>query len=131
LDSLEFTEFGIGHKKGGKGELTGGRSTERKGERERREYSPEREGEMHLDATGEEIAGEERWSPARGGDCQRQRAEAEQRRGMPGLGRERGKIFLKSDMGAPDSLQCQSGAHRTAHSRSPVNHRTTHRRMEF
>jgi hypothetical protein len=31
----------------------------------RRGYSPEREGEMHLDATGEEIAGEEGWSPAR------------------------------------------------------------------
>jgi hypothetical protein len=36
----------------------------------------------------------EGWSPARGGgDRQRQRGEAEQRRGMPGLGRERGKIF--------------------------------------
>jgi hypothetical protein len=29
LDSLEFTEFGIGHKKGGKGELTAQRNGER------------------------------------------------------------------------------------------------------
>jgi hypothetical protein len=36
------------------------------------------------------------------------------------LGRGLEAIFLKRDMGAPDSLQCLSGAHRT-----------THRRMEF
>jgi hypothetical protein len=28
-----------------------------------------------------------------------------------------GGLFLKRDMGAPDSLQCLSGAHRTAHRR--------------
>jgi hypothetical protein len=31
---------------------------EKGGKRERRGYSPEREGEKHLDAAGEEIAGE-------------------------------------------------------------------------
>jgi hypothetical protein len=35
-----------------------------------------------------------------------------------------GKDFLKRVMGTPDSLQCLSGAHRTAHSSCPVNHRT-------
>jgi hypothetical protein len=35
------------------------------------------------------------------------------------------KSFLKRIMGAPDSLQCLFGAHRTAHSSYPVNHRTT------
>jgi hypothetical protein len=43
-----------------------------------------------------------------------------------GLGLE--AFFLKRDMGAPDSLQCLSGAHRTAHSSCPVNHRTAHRK---
>jgi hypothetical protein len=38
------------------------------------------------------------------------------------------RLFLKHIMGAPDSLQCLSGAHRTAHSSCPVNHLTTHRR---
>jgi hypothetical protein len=42
-----------------------------------------------------------------------------------------GGPFLKRDMGAPDSLQCLSGAHRTAHSSCPVNHRTAHRRIGF
>ena len=40
-------------------------------------------------------------------------------------------LFLKRDMGAPDSLQCLSGAHQTAHSSCPVNHRTVHRKNEF
>jgi hypothetical protein len=42
-----------------------------------------------------------------------------------------GGLFLKRDMGAPDSLQCLSGAHRTAHSSCPVNHRTAHRKTDF
>jgi hypothetical protein len=42
-----------------------------------------------------------------------------------------GGHFLKHVMGAPDSLQCLSGAHRTAHSSCPVNHRTTHRKKEL
>jgi hypothetical protein len=41
-------------------------------------------------------------------------------------------FFLKKPiMGAPDSLQCLSGAHRTAHSSCPMNHRTAHRRRGF
>jgi hypothetical protein len=40
-------------------------------------------------------------------------------------------FFLKRDMGAPDSLQCLSGAHGTAHSSCPVNHRTAHRKKDF
>jgi hypothetical protein len=42
-----------------------------------------------------------------------------------------GGLFLKREMGTPDSLQCMSGAHRTAHSSCPVNHRTAHRQMGF
>jgi hypothetical protein len=42
-----------------------------------------------------------------------------------------GGLFLKRDMGAPDSLQCLSGAHRTAHSSCPVNHRTAHRKTDL
>jgi hypothetical protein len=34
-------------------------------------------------------------------------------------------------MGAPDSLQCLSGAHRTAHSSCPVNHRTVHKKKDL
>jgi len=39
-----------------------------------------------------------------------------------------GGRFLKREMGTPDSLQWLSGAHRTAHSSCPVNHRTAHRK---
>jgi hypothetical protein len=46
------------------------------------------------------------------------------------LGRAGGR-FLKREMGTPDSLQCLSGAHRTAHSSCPVNHRTAHRKIGF
>jgi hypothetical protein len=46
------------------------------------------------------------------------------------LGRA-GGLFLKRDMGAPDSLQCLSGAHRIAHSSCPVNHQTAHRKTDF
>jgi hypothetical protein len=48
-------------------------------------------------------------------------------RQSPWLGRAGGD-FLKREMGTPDSLQCLSGAHRTAHSSCPVNHRTAHRK---
>jgi hypothetical protein len=71
-------------------------------------------------------------SPPGRGDRRRGEADAENRehrgRNEP-LARSRaGGLFLKRDMGAPDSLQCLSGAHRTAHSSCPVNHRTAHRR---
>jgi hypothetical protein len=72
------------------------------------------------------------------GDHRRGRKSPETERGSgqrgekePGLGLGRGKVFLKPNMGAPDSLQCLSGAHRTAHSSCPVNHRTAHRKRDL
>jgi hypothetical protein len=68
----------------------------------------------------------------RGGNRQTQRAGrlGEETEPLAQLGRAGGG-FLKREMGTPDSLQCLSGAHRTAHSSCPVNHRTTHRKKEF
>jgi hypothetical protein len=67
-----------------------------------------------------------------GRDRRRAERDREQRGTEKPLARLRaGGDFLKRDMGAPDSLQCLSGAHRTAHSSCPVNHRTTHRKMDF
>jgi hypothetical protein len=70
-----------------------------------------------------------------GEDRRREGALAESLEGKEPLARSRtGGSFLKRDMGAPDSLQWLSGAHRTAHSstgkrifsaRLPV-HRTLH-----
>jgi hypothetical protein len=40
-------------------------------------------------------------------------------------------FFKKPIMGAPDTLQCMSGAHQTAHNSCSVNHRTSHRKKEF
>jgi hypothetical protein len=55
--------------------------------------------------------GDRRW----GGNRQRQRdAGGWEIKQCLWLGRA-GGLFLKHDMGAPDSLQCLSGAHRTAH----------------
>jgi hypothetical protein len=56
---------------------------------------------------------------------QRELAKEMSASGSVGLG----AVFLKREMGTPDSLQCLSGAHRTAHSSCPVNHRTAHRRI--
>jgi hypothetical protein len=69
-----------------------------------------------------EIAGEGAKPP--------ERAErARERRSSEASGSGAGwRPFLKRDMGAPDSLQCLSGAHQTAHSSCPVNHRTAHRK---
>jgi hypothetical protein len=74
------------------------------------------------------------WEFAGGGGVSRQR-QRELRAGRQGeeitslarLGRAVGG-FLKREMGTPDSLQWLSGAHRTAHSSCPVNHRTAHRK---
>jgi hypothetical protein len=70
--------------------------------------------------------------PAEGKNRQRQggRKRWQRVRQSLWLGRA-GGLFLKRDMGAPDSLQCLSGAHRTVHSSCPVNHRTAHRKIEF
>jgi hypothetical protein len=94
--------------------------------------SPEREGEENrgrglLTEGGKERGPKSpehrrRWWPPVVGD--RRRGERE----SPGIREQRelaeklslwlgraGGVFLKRDMGAPDSLQCLSGAHRTAH----------------
>jgi hypothetical protein len=88
------------------------------------------------------IAAEEGRSPAReetAKDRERQWPE----RGNRAWSRARaGKDFLKTEYGrtgqstvpvrcTPDSLQCLSGAHWTAHSSCPVNHRTAHRKKNF
>jgi hypothetical protein len=83
-----------------------------------------------------EVAGARRgWSPpveiAGGGEIaagqRRRQSAARKRMPLARLGRAGGG-FLKREMGTPDSLQCLSGAHRTAHSSCPVNHRTAHRK---
>jgi hypothetical protein len=59
------------------------------------------------------VAGEGR-SSVRRENCHRaERIQREERRGGLWLGLE--AFFLKRVMGAPDSLQCLSGAHRTTH----------------
>jgi hypothetical protein len=78
--------------------------------------------------------GGRRWREfAGGGEENRQRKESTgagwEKRGL-WLGRAGGR-FLKREMGTPDSLQCLSGAHRTAHSSCPVNHQTAHRKNGF
>jgi hypothetical protein len=75
-----------------------------------------------LVAASEEIAGE-------GVEIARDREQSGTEKPLARL--RAGGDFLKCDMGAPDSLQCLSGAHRTAHSSCLVNHRTAHRKMDF
>ena len=89
-----------------------------------------------------EVAGDDGrrwWPPERSPDYRKaetRRLETEslrlgeEMRQSPWLGRAGGG-FLKREMGTPDSLQCLSGAHRTAHSSCPVNHRTAHRKTDF
>jgi hypothetical protein len=84
-------------------------------------------GEGHGSTTPSISTGEQREGVIARGAEERQRTENER----PLAQLELEADFLKHDMGAPDSLPCLSGAHRTAHSSCPVNHRTTHRRMEF
>jgi hypothetical protein len=78
------------------------------------------------------ITGGELLSPAVERNRQRQRDETAEKR-KPGLSLGLGLEvpFLKRIMGAPDSPQCLSGAHRTAHSSYSVNHRTVHRKGKF
>jgi hypothetical protein len=59
------------------------------------------------------------------------RGAREQRRNAASSSARAGGVFLKRIMGAPDSLQCLSCAHRIVHSSCPVNHRTTHRKGSF
>jgi hypothetical protein len=112
---------------------TAGIDREKERERESRGSSPEREGEMHEVAVESVVAGEGEGRRRRGRKRQRQREEAGRGEEVS-LGSARAeKSFLKKkpSMGAPDSLQCLSGAHRTAHSSCPVNHRTAHRKMDL
>jgi hypothetical protein len=57
-------------------------------------------------------------SPERRGCRQRPREAVAREETEPSLGLGQGKDFKKPIMGAPDSLQCLSGAHRTAHRRN-------------
>jgi hypothetical protein len=59
------------------------------------------------------VAGEGRSPAGERESPERQRDGAGEMSLWLGLGLE--PFFLKRDMGAPDSLQCLSGAHRTAH----------------
>jgi hypothetical protein len=79
-----------------------------------------------------------RWSPVRGrrqrgrGNRQIGREKPKTEKQWLASGASRGKVFFKKpNMGAPDSLQCLFGAHRTTHNSCPVNHRTAHRKMDF
>jgi hypothetical protein len=115
-----------------------------------RDYSsPEREGEENRGRGLLTEGGKERWprlpehrrrwwppvvGERRRGERKSPGAEGKgnwQRENEPLARLLAGGLFLKRDMGAPDSLQCLSGAHRTAHSSCPVNHRTAHRKVEF
>jgi hypothetical protein len=69
-------------------------------------------GEGHRSTTPSITAGEQREGVIARGAEERQRTENERPLAQLGLEAD----FLKHDMGAPDSLQCLSGAHRTAHS---------------
>jgi hypothetical protein len=84
-------------------------------------------GEGHESKTPSITAGEQREGVIARGAEERQRTENERPLAQLGLEAD----FLKHDMGAPDSLQCLSGAHRTAHSSCPVNHRTAHRKKDL
>jgi hypothetical protein len=114
--------------RGGRGGFTGGMSSERRGEREREEDTHQRGKHEHRIAGG---------SPERNSRRQRDwiasEIESREHRGRrKPLARSRaGGDFLKRDMGAPDSLHCLSGAHRTTHSSCPVNHRTAHRKKDL
>jgi hypothetical protein len=90
-----------------------------------------REEEAEVPTLEKVIGARRRRAPpvSRGGNRQRgQRAESIEGKESLWLGLGLEAFFLKRDMGAPNSLQCVSGAHRIAHSSCPVNHRTTHRR---
>jgi hypothetical protein len=57
-----------------------------------------------------------------------QRSQSREEKTVPGLGLGRGKSFLKTSYGRTGQSTVPVGAHRTAHSSCPVNHRTAHRR---
>jgi hypothetical protein len=123
---LEFEQKrwkGVFCSKRNREEREGARASHLRGEGERHEFAGARKKTVAAGGGGSPAG--ERESPG----TERKRALAGRRLSL-WLGRARG-LFLKRDMGAPDSLQCLSGAHRTAHSSCPVNHRTAHRKTEF
>jgi hypothetical protein len=84
--------------------------TEREGRQGRSSLRGERRQALG-DRRSTVVAGEEGKSPE-------SREEPERREKRRSLARARaGGLFLKHVMGAPDSLQCLSGAHQTAHKR--------------
>jgi hypothetical protein len=89
--------------------FSGGRNSKRRGERERRGCSPEREGEKHLVVAGEEITGEG-WSPTRewkSPETERQ-TESREETGWPRA--RAGERIFKNEL----------WAHRTVYSACPV-----------
>jgi hypothetical protein len=64
-------------------------------------------------ARPETVDAGERWIAGEREQPQRTESTEGEKSLWLGLGLE--AVFLKRDMGAPDSLQCLSGAHRTAH----------------
>jgi hypothetical protein len=130
LESLGFTGFGDFHKRWKWEPLL----TRTESERELRERwmgcSPRGRGRAQAHDRWSTVVADEGRSPAGEWESpERQRESAGEMSLWLGLGLE--AFFLKRDMGAPDSLQCLSGAHRTAHSSCPVNHRTAHRKKDF
>ena len=126
--SQNFERFAKGRERGELYCLTG-REHERRGEKSNSPRGKRRGAQGHRSTAGEDGR---RWrSPARG-NRQTQRAGrlGEETKPLARFGRAGGG-FLKREMGTPDSLQWLSGAHRTAHSSCPVNHRTAHRKMTF
>jgi hypothetical protein len=130
LESLGFTGFEEIHKRWKWEPLL----TRTESERELRERwmgcSPRGRGQAQAEhgRRSTVVAGEGRSPAGERESPERQRESA----GNEPLARSRaGGLFFKRDMGAPDSLQCMSGAHRTAHSSCPVSHRTAHRKKDF
>jgi hypothetical protein len=130
-DSPDFSGFGVFAQK----REVGATAHQNRGRGELREWSAHRGGKERGPKTPEHsgrwwppVVGDRRWE--RGNHRGTERTSGEGRTESLWLGRA-GGLFLKRDMDAPDSLQCLSGAHRTAHSSCPVNHRTAHRKTDF
>jgi hypothetical protein len=114
-----------------------GASLAREIERERRQREKElltERGQERSTGSRSPEHGRSRWTPV----IREERVVARESESREHRGRRRplarsraGGDFLKRDMGAPNSLQCLSGAHRTAHSSCPVNHRTAHREKDL
>jgi hypothetical protein len=124
LHSLELIGIWNGRNRGGRKVALLLETEREEKSRESWGFSLERSEEVtdppELDHRREQVAIEEGKSPE-------SREEPERSEKWRSLARA-GGLFLKHVMGAPNSLQCMSGAHQTTHSSCPVNHRTAHRR---